>query len=218
MTVGGGTTQETFAGHKNLLEKHSQFFASALNSNWKEGNDNHVTLEDDLAEAFDTFLKFLYSGKIFSIKDGDSTRHPGETYSHDKEWERLAYCWMLGEKLLSSSFKDAITDTIICKMQDTKMQDTRSWPLDLHGTVYQGSAGDRGLRRLLVDVAVWEWSDSNIYDVVKKNNAPQFVGDLAIALSKFRKAGLHGDAPFSKKDTCLYHDHGDATPCYKTTF
>jgi hypothetical protein len=50
------------------------------------------------------------------------------------------------------------------------------------------------------------------------NSHAQFFFDLAVAMNQVKKEGIRGVPPFSKENTCLYHDHGDNSPCYKTVF
>jgi hypothetical protein len=33
-----------------------------------------------------------------------------------------------------------------------------------------------------------------------------------------RLLGLRGEVPYKNEDTCIYHDHGNKTPCYRTMF
>jgi hypothetical protein len=46
ITVKVGPDQTNFHIHKRLLQLHSEYFTTALNGNWQEGDDGVVTLED----------------------------------------------------------------------------------------------------------------------------------------------------------------------------
>lgn len=211
MVVGSGISEKTFLVHKDLITKHSEYFVSALNGSWKEGHENKVFLADDDPEAFEVFFQFTYIGKIYTIKDGDYKQSPREDI--DKEWSRLQRCWSLGEKLLAPSFKDAITDTLISKLREKD-----HCPTNMHQPVYTESAGPCGMRKLLVDIAVWKWTNFTMSSREQDNKSAQFFFDVAIEMNKIKRTGLSGPAPFEKGETYRYHDHGDASACYKTMF
>lgn len=168
-----------------------------------------MEIKDDTPEVFDVFFRFLYSGKIFTMKDGDLTvSDQGNT---DKEWPRLRDCWIMGEKLLSNSFKDAITDALIEKVStDSK------YPLSIHEGIFLESGGQVGMRKLLVDLATWYWTAESISR--SNGQGTEFFFQVALAMKKLRPTDLTGKAPFEKEDTCIYHDHGESSACYKTMF
>ena len=214
MVVGQGDIEKTFAIHKDLLVKHSAFFASAFNNdNWKESNNGRMIMEEDASRVFDVFVRFIYLGKLFTMKTGERSESPDGFAGSDQEWARLEKCWVLGEKLLSPSFKDAVTDAAIAKCHESKQ-----WPVDIHQVVYRSSAGPCGMRRLLVDIAVWKWSDCTMSSRPQHVDYMQFFFDVAVAMNQLKHNGVKGAPPFSKVDACFYHDHGDDTPCYKTMF
>ena len=213
--AGHGDHAETFAVHKDLLIKHSDFFASALNSNsnWAESSENRVMLRDDKPYVVGIFTQFLYTGKPFISKDDDVSEVDNADQYRDREWRRLSECWVFGEKILSSSFKDAIMDAILFKLRTGSGS-----PVSVHGYVYNRSAGVCGMRRLLVDLAVWKWTDDAMATQGRSSSQAQFFVDVAVALNKIKANGLHGEPPFTKGDSCSYHDHGDSSPCYKKLF
>lgn len=208
VVVGDGESRQAFFIHKSLLSKHSDFFKAALDSNWKEGNEYTVRLPEDDPEHFQLFAAFLYSGQIYSSKDGD---HKAARLEGDSEFKRILQSWILGEKLLSVEFKDACTDAFIAKMLE---DGTYS-----NGTIiYPHGAAQCGMKRLCVDVAVWKWNAKAIDKARKKDIDPEFWVGLAAALHKTKLSGLKGRAPFMEQSTCGYHDHDEGSPCYKTMF
>lgn len=78
MVVGSGTSEKTFLVHKDLIVKHSEYFVSALKGCWREGREHKVTLSEDNVEAFEIFAQFIYTGKIYIIKEGDHQERPGQ--------------------------------------------------------------------------------------------------------------------------------------------
>ena len=98
---------------------HSEFFKAALNKNWKEGEECIVALPEDNPEHFKIFSGFLYTGQVHSSKEGDfKSAESSGGITMDAEWSRICDLWVLGEKLLSSSFKDACTDAFLAKIYE----------------------------------------------------------------------------------------------------
>ena len=218
MIVGKGVLTKTFTIEKKILVKHSEFFASALNSNsdwdWKESHDNSFTMEDETPKYFKVFVQFLYTGKLFVVTDVEDSEESNEDGARrTSELKYLENCWVLGETVLSTSFKDAITDALIARMKECGR-----FPITMHQAMYRNSGGSCGMRRLLVDVTVWKWPDYIMSSRSQHVDYMQFFFDVAVAMNQLKHKGLKGARPFSKEDTCLYHDHGDDTPCYKTMF
>ena len=53
----------------------------------------------------------------------------------------------------STSFKDAVVDAMIARIRHERIP-----PSYLHKQLYPRSARSSGIRRLMVDIAVYEWS------------------------------------------------------------
>ena len=202
--------------HKDLLIKHSEFFRAALSEPWKEAEERAVTLPCDEPEIFSIFCRFLYTGQIFSIKDGDYKMTPvpeAPNRHRDAEWGRLPDAWILGEKLLSTSFKDATVDAIIAKVVDRN-----AWPTAMQEDIYPKSSGSSKIRKLLVDIAAWEWTEDSMSRREQGQEWAQFYFDLSTTLIKINREGTKREAPYKGEDTCIYHEHGEEQPCYKTMF
>lgn len=107
--VGEDDDGETFYLHEDAATKHSRFFAAALANGWKESEERTIRLPDEDPEDFSLFARFNYSGIIHSKREGDADE------DGDGEWVRLADSWILGDKLLATTFKDAIIDSIVQK-------------------------------------------------------------------------------------------------------
>lgn len=206
--VGSYEERQTFDVHEDLLKAHSRFFCAALNKEWKEGQERKVSLPEDDPEHFELSYHFLYTGRIYS-KSAEQDPHGVAA-----EEVLLAYLWTLGDKLNSSSFMDAILDTMISGMESDK-----SCPMTLHEIIYPDSARASCMKRFLVDVAAWEWSENAVAEAAQDKDTPrEFFRDFASALHKFAKSGRQGVAPY-KGSTCCYHEHVvQGKPCYRTMF
>ncbi|KAE9979957.1 hypothetical protein EG328_000602 [Venturia inaequalis] len=91
--------------HETIIRAESPFFEAALSKEWKESEERVVRLPEQYPEAFDIYMRWIYSGKL--ILEGRGLG-PGDGYS------KLAYvlstAYVLGDVLQDSDFKDAVTD------------------------------------------------------------------------------------------------------------
>ena len=160
------------------------------------------------------FQHFIYSGQIYSMKDGDVVSSgTNEKSKINEEWSRLARAWIFGDVILSTSFKDALVDSIIRKTL-IGQRHSRS----MQDLIYPRSTAQASIRILLVDIAVWKWKDSTLESLKILPGMEQFLVDLSLALNKVKIKRRQGNAPWEDKDTCVYHEHGKEGICYKKMF
>lgn len=214
--VGPEPTATQFFIHADLVSKHSDFFAACLKPGWKESAESTVRLPGlpaTSAAVFEDFLSFLYTGKVYSIVQDEGTRAGGE-----EEFFRLGDAWVLGEMLLSSSFKDAAVDAIIHKIAaDECFPSFECLPL------YAQSPAGSPVRRLMVDIAAHYWSEASV-STLDADGDPvvlaSFFQSVTVALLKrslLPKPVRKVKHPLSQESPCFYHEHGEG-PCYKSMF
>lgn len=210
--VGRDTAAKKFYINPDLAIQHSEFFAAALQTDSEEAEPRTVRLpdlSDDVAATFENFQFFLYAGKVVS-------RQPDVRPDEDEEWDRLAKSWILGNSLLSGSFKDAVVDAMVRKL-------LQSAPLDIYMDLYQNSSDSSPIRKLMVDIAVHEWEEEDIA-AVDTDSEPavqaKFLRDVAVALFKCEhlSGAQQAESPISARSGCYYHEHDAAKACYKTMF
>ncbi|KAF2479151.1 hypothetical protein BDY17DRAFT_327937 [Neohortaea acidophila] len=208
VTVGAASEQRTFYIHSGLACNHSKAIVKLYHKPGDEGRI--IRLGEDDPEAFEMFARFLYSGKVHSRMEGDIDSDQAEVY--DNEWPRLTLGWRLGDRLQSPSFKDAVVDAV-CE----KMQNDRRYPVSLYQDIYPHTSAGAPLRRLIVDIAVWKWHAHNFRATEFHGSWNDFFRDLAVRQFEIGKEGRKDPAPFSTPN-CIYHEHGDDYPCYRTMF
>ena len=198
---------ETFYLHEDVVTQHSEFFAAALKKGWTKSTSRSLCLEDDNPACFDLFASFIYNGRIHSHRENDTA-----TAGQDEEWSRLAACWILGDKLISTTFKDAIMDEM-----RHKLRPKQAHPTGLHGVAYPQTSGPNAFRRFTVDISVWLWSAATMENQPMDESLNEFFRDVAVRV-KVVGPTKSEDALFLKDD-CCYHEHIIAgTPCYKVLF
>ena len=179
-----------------------------------------VRLPGDNPEIFQIFAEFLYDGRIHSTKATDKVpdaEHPGRV---DAEWERLARCWILGDKLNCVWFQDASIDAIVQKIMETDRV-----PKNLHTLVYSHTTGDNPLKQLVVDIAAWRYSRDDFLNLDSDCDLElsRFFCDTIARLHKrcnMRKSTTTpgpGDEPWYESGSDPYHLHCFASklPCYE---
>jgi hypothetical protein len=216
--VGSEATATRFFVHADLVSQHSDFFQACLKKGWKEAEGRIVRLPDlpsDSGDAFEDFHSFLHTGKVYSAMEGEENAP-----DRDKEWIRLMDAWVLGEVLLSTSFKDAVLDAVLHKLSTSI-----STPIGMFFWAYKYSSRGSPIRRLMVDSAVCYWGEdffSRTYDGISESEQAAvvpFYQSAAVALLKWKLQPeiAKADNPTERAGTCFYHEHGDK-PCYKTMF
>lgn len=208
--VGQNDSAETFFLHGDLLTKRSGFFAAALgNKRWVESQQMVVRLPEDDPKLFDIFAKFLYCTKIYSTEPDDKKAETEDMTYADPEWERLARCWVLGDKLNCPWFQDASIDAIV-----QRMVETGETPIALHTFAYTKTAGDNALKRLAVDIATWRYEKEDLTDEDLTNpELAEFFRDTFRRLHE--RCGMKESSssdgpdhePWSDGPRCLYHVH-----------
>jgi hypothetical protein len=206
-----GAEKEEYHIYENLLRANSGFFDIALKKEWKEGQDRIVEMPKTNNEAFSIWAKWLYTGCMYLMKDGDIER-TSEGVTTNSEWPRWASCYALGDFLQDSDFKDACIDSCI----EANVA-SASNPHSLAGWIYSCSAGCSSHRKLAVDVFVHCWVRTGWTQDIK--HPAEFLSDVIKAIGPHVSFGIKTQRLkdyFNLDDTCKYHDHGSEKPCYKS--
>lgn len=105
IVVGKDLAEKTYYIHQERLAKHSEYFRTALNSNFSEKQSLTFRLEEDDPSAMWLFRMSQYKSvtDIFDVLyfDDDSTQE----FSMNDCLNRHAHAYVLGNKLVASKFK-----------------------------------------------------------------------------------------------------------------
>lgn len=208
MIVGVDSDAKDFHVHEDALRRHSEFFRAALIGDWNEAREGIVRLPEEDPEVFDTFVTFVYSGRVNVPQDTDCSTDKVDS----DELGALADCWLLADRMISQSFKDAVADALTKRIVRTGMV-----PLDMPEIIYAHTSIPCGIKRLLVDVAVLGWNEGDFRDQSHNTDLVAFLAETTIRALNMTTAEKNGDYSWADMG-CKYHDHGDGMPCYKTMF
>ncbi|KAI4648979.1 uncharacterized protein J4E78_008496 [Alternaria triticimaculans] len=145
-----GEVKQEFYVHESLLRANSLFFDNALKKEWKEGQERVVDLPDTEPEHMRIWIKFLYTGRIFTGTETPQIRESeAELFCKDvSAWNRL---YTLGDFLQDGDFKDALIDAM---MEFTAI--LNAYPIRLPDFIYSHSTKDSAHRRFVVDIRLYK--------------------------------------------------------------
>lgn len=106
--AGKGPTQKTFYAHRECLVNSSEYFQTALNSNFAEAQNHIVRLEEDDPEAVWLFTMWQY-GSIGETLDPENAKKDASIPSQmDDILLQHVNAFVLGNKLVAAGFKNEL--------------------------------------------------------------------------------------------------------------
>lgn len=155
----------------------SAFFKAALKKEWVEGQTRVIKLPEETPEIMSHYIQHIYSGKFQTHQYTEKC--PGGKKSAG--YELLAKLYVLGERLLDSTFRNAIICEIL-RIRELKSNvapyvkwNPTTIPTNI---IYQGAPERSPARRLIIDVNLihgnkqWHTSDAD----------QRFLFDLTVGL------------------------------------
>ena len=212
--MGTAPETKTFNIHADLLCAHSEFFAAALNKDWKETDERSVELAEDSVEAFELWASYLYGTLLSESEDQTWDTLGTHLAKHEQACTQhhslLLDAYILGDKMGDFDFTDCMIDELVLFSKDA------SWyPAVYALKIFENTTETCPLRKFLVDMYTFtahkDWLDYDVPNEVWADVAK------ALILEKGRqRIPSTSDAPYSK-DPCAYHHHvSRKTACYKT--
>jgi hypothetical protein len=120
----------------DLVTQHSEFFKKACSDQWESGRTKTVVLDHEEPEIFEVFLNWMYTGSIqssvdflklqeldrrsennsdnvFSARFGNKETTALFNSALEKQWMKLAKCFVLSHYLIAPDFHNLVTDMIV---------------------------------------------------------------------------------------------------------
>jgi hypothetical protein len=210
-----GVEKEKFFVHYRLLESSSEYFRKVLSAEQEDLTFRVVKLLDADANAFQTYSKWLYTGR-FHLSSGPDT-HVSESSPTYPHWDEVADCYSLSVLLQAPDFGDAIIDAFIHLM---RIYNTS--PIGLAMWIYPRTTKGSPHRTLCRDIVVRTW-DRESFDRLWKQDFPrEFLENVfaEVSLKLDHVVKRYAIAEFlESKSPCTYHEHEQLNlPCYKSNF
>lgn len=207
--------------------------ASVLAS--KPSNGFFYFLPDESLAIFEIYRLYLFYNKIYSrgADDNDGVVDDGQDVHEDREWHRLANCYLLGLTLDDEKFRNMVVEAFVEKVKETDRM-----PTDLASEVWYHSEDNDRLRKLLVDLHVYlgqgtfvSAADDDVHNKLTRGTAGEFIraphndryGPQEFVAAVHRAKLLAGQAIFEPNAKwpwenahlrCfMYHCHTATQPC-----
>lgn len=147
-TFGDPLVQQTWSLPQALLSHHSPFLKAACTHNFKEREEKRITLPTDDPKIFALFVEWIYYGE-YTIPL--STGAVGGHTNMDAE------AWVLGDKLMSTAFKNYAMDRLYSR-HGSQFFSTVVMPEDVAYACNNSQAGSP-IRQLFFDIVSTHFSE-----------------------------------------------------------
>ncbi|KAL8684116.1 MAG: hypothetical protein Q9224_006601 [Gallowayella concinna] len=149
--VGGGADAQSWKIHKKLLTHHSPYFAAAFDGSFSEATTDSIDMKEDDPRAFELFVQWLYTGKLFMSWDEPSTEFEIECKVKVPTVPEFAsIVWALGGKPVCPAFQDHAMLLILTHFRNNWLEKDTAWHF------YRVSPPGSRLRMLAVDQFLWD--------------------------------------------------------------
>lgn len=160
--------------HGPYLARASKFFDTALEKEWLEGRTQVIELPEETLASVAYYLQYIYAQQL------PTAGYTPPTFSNEHKspaFVLLAELYVLGERRLDSTFRNAILQEMI--RLEVLDAGTHAHPgTDAINIIYQGTLSLSPARRLMVDMS----ANSSAIKFVTRDSDPAFLYELAQAL------------------------------------
>ncbi|KAH9845207.1 Chaperone protein DnaJ [Teratosphaeria destructans] len=211
-------TSDLFRVHTAPLVRRSMFWNNLVKVQ-KLGTDDNPIVCPGNRDTVAAYLQYICHGTIPSMRDdndddenamegaNEEEEIPTGIIKDEQEWEDLCELHIFASKVEDEDAMDAVVDTMLAKYAESG--DNGSLPTeDAIKTVYADTKAGSPLRRMLVDIYVWEGAAPEDADVALN----EFLLDLTKGTMK-RKKEAGGCCIPARVKRCDYHVHGAKGQC-----
>lgn len=160
ITIAVGEEPCLFHIHEPLLRARGSFFTLS------RSRQGHLNMPDDCPKIGELYFQHLYTGKV--LIDWTTSLEQVSKNECLPEYTTLAKLYVLGEKIGDVAFKNLIVRTVLRRIE-TRIGGHGYHPVGAAvDIIYKGTNPDSKMRKLVVDVTVWNgnarWIDPELYD------------------------------------------------------
>ena len=138
-----GLEERLFLVHKGIISAKSRFFAAACSERWIEGKEKNVRLPDVDASVFQSYLAWVYSGKL-DVTCFSSNFVDEETPGGARNVAKYLELYLLGDALDDIRLRNKVLQTLVL--------DTESLPCpETVRRVWENTLDNSLVRRMMVD-------------------------------------------------------------------
>jgi len=146
ITVEVSDAQVRYSVIESAIRKSSKFFDNAMKPEWADSRPDPrvVDLSDEDVEIFEVYLHWLYFKTLPTVCMDDIGR--------SSEYLLLAECYIMGEKIMDTGFKNAVLEALVDKERSPPFYGSRLPSKGAICIIYEGTREGSPARRLLVDM------------------------------------------------------------------
>ena len=176
VTIGVGPQNVRFRIHKTLLMHYSGYFRGALGSNFKEAREQLVRLDDESAEIFGFFKRWLYSDHI-----ADTPTAEIQIRSH-----KLVELYLFGERRIVPELQDLVIPIIHRQNRAKRCQ------FPLIQQIYDNTMENSPLRNYYVQLMAHLIYRSRVKKLKESGYIKEFVVDVVEVIMDSKWTGQKG--------------------------
>ena len=187
-----GPDKGKFLIHKDILCEASRYFDAAFSSGFKEATEQTLALEQENPRIVESFINWIYTGRLNYVVPKDRTTVP--------LYEEPLELYLLADKYEVPKLRRQLVQYFYDLRSNHTLQ-----PLATFTRLYDKTTDNDGLRKLFIDMMVWEgddvWFRLKGWDEWILNNA-EIAKDLVAAA--FDRIKHPRDNPMETKDASMY--------------
>ncbi|KAF1356981.1 hypothetical protein BDV97DRAFT_394848 [Delphinella strobiligena] len=196
---------------KKLACQESDFIKAATHARWNATGRVAVDLSDEDLAIFGLFARWIYNRSVWVglLRPTDIRYLRIKAEDVNLLDQILVSAYLLGQKILSSRFQDAVVSTIAKRFRSNI---TNMSPENV-SLAFDGTPQYSSLRRVIV--AQFLWLDSQHRGAALDDSYPP---ELFLELGQTAFSGQHSRVtrpldPFSGKGICNFHQHKEEEDC-----
>jgi len=184
-----------------VLCSSSPFFDAAFSKEWKENEEESISLPEEKHCIFSIFLQWAFTGHVVL---GLATPTKENINVH---YRRLFDLYIFGDKYNSKSLKNQVIDSVIATKNLTNYVPAAFCVLHVVANVPTGSK----LLEWLFDIYVYNAS-RECFKVEQVRTCPEFFSEVLMRNVTLRLSREVIKRPAAVFETCYYHEHDESTP------
>ncbi|KAF2443932.1 hypothetical protein P171DRAFT_485401 [Karstenula rhodostoma CBS 690.94] len=144
VVVGTGDERKSFALHKSVVCKRSEFFHASLCGDWKESHADKIELPEDDPDIFQLYNQSLYVGNVHQAEPDESSQ---------SKYHYLGQLYVFADKMINVQAKNHVTEAIFHRLKASVIpinHDVCDELADMITMIWNVTSQDAPVRQLLI--------------------------------------------------------------------
>ncbi|KAH7085363.1 hypothetical protein BKA63DRAFT_499471 [Paraphoma chrysanthemicola] len=200
ITASVGSDDIKCAVHEDVIRNSSKVFDNAMKHEWANARPDArgIDLSDEDSKIFQIYLHWMYFKTIPTV-------HTTIATNWNPEYVKLSRCYVMGEKLMDTAFKNAVLTALADAMDNQPFYEAKCPGKRTIHTIYEGTPEDAPARRMLVDIWI-ERAGENWVKYLTSSLHHSFVLEFSRALLLSKCPGWTADTRSWKERVKDYYE------------